>query len=56
MGVKELNLGLKRSPKASTPKNGCKLLLGKKHTLFGEIMSQEGDYQKGGNSRFREID
>ena len=30
----------------SAHKNGRKLPLGKKHTLFGEIMSQEDDHQK----------
>ena len=29
-----------------TPKNGRKLLLGKKHAVLGEKMSQEGDHQK----------
>ena len=28
------------------PKNGRKLLLGKKHTVFGEKMNQECDHQK----------
>ena len=29
-----------------TPKNGRKLLLGKKHILLGEIMSQEDTHKK----------
>ena len=37
-----------RGPKRllCSPKNGRKLLLGKKHTVVSRIMSQEGDHQK----------
>ena len=45
-GVTERYFGLKRDLLCTPPKNGRILLLGKKHTVLGEKMSQEGDHQK----------
>ena len=38
------------------PKNGRKLLLGKKHTVLGEKISQEDDHQKKEMPDFENLD
>ena len=38
------------------PKNGRKLVLGKKHTAVGETMSQEGYHQKKELQDFENLD